>query len=64
MAKNIYELQTCVDQIDTRTYHDFTIDKMYFCGGCIFTRGNDMRMICSYLFKNIYVQTIKIIPLL
>ena len=29
--KNIDELQTYVNQIDTRMHHEFTIDKIYFC---------------------------------
>ena len=36
---------------DAITYHNFTIDKLYFKGYLIFTRGNEMRMTCSTLFK-------------
>ena len=61
---NLNELQTCVDQIDTRTYHDFNIDKSYFKGNLIFTRGNETRMTCYDLFKRQYKQMRKkIIPL-
>ena len=41
MAKRyLDELQTYVDQIVTRMYHDFTIDKKYFCGDFIFKKEN------------------------
>ena len=32
-----HELESCVDQIDTITYHDFTVKKSYFKGDSIFT---------------------------
>ena len=45
-----------MDQIDTRNYHEFTIDKNYFCGDCIPTRGNQTRTTCSDLFERQYVH--------
>ena len=47
-----------MDQIDTRTYHDFTIYKIYFCEDCIFKRGNYMRRPCADLFEMQYIQMI------
>ena len=42
MAKiNIDELQKYLDQIDTRTYYDCTIDEIYFCEDCTYIRGNE-----------------------
>ena len=50
MEKQIHELESCVHQIDTRTYDDFTIDKSYFKRESIFTTGNEMRKKCYDLF--------------
>ena len=44
--KDLSELESCVDQIDTITYHEFTIDQSYFKGNPNFTIGNEMIMTC------------------
>ena len=57
-------LQAFVNQIDTITYHDFTIDKSYFKGELIFNRGNEMRITCSALYERQHKQMRQIcIPL-
>ena len=45
---------TICGKIDTRTYHDFTIDKSYFNKDSIFTIVNEMRMTRSDLFERQY----------
>ena len=45
--KYLDKLESFVKKIDTRTHHDFTIDKSYFKGESIFTKGNEMIMTCS-----------------
>ena len=42
------------EKIDTRTYHEFMIDENYFMGDLIFTKGNEIRITCSDLFKRQY----------
>ena len=54
------ELQKYVEQIDTRTYHDYKIDVKYFCGKCIYTRSNEMRMTCSALYQGQFLQMRKL----
>ena len=54
------ELQKYVDQIDTRTYHDYTIDEGYCFQDCTYTRGNEMRLICYGLFERQYIHMRKI----
>ena len=50
--------------IDTITYNHFTIDKFYFVGDSILTKGNYTRMTCYDLFKRKYKQMRKqFIPL-
>ena len=46
--------------IDTRIYHSFIIDEIYFKGNFIFTRVNETRMTCSDLLKREYKQMRKI----
>ena len=43
-------------KIDTGTYHDFKIGKSYFKGDSIFTKGNEMIIICYDLFERHYKQ--------
>ena len=40
----------------TRTYHDFTIDKIYFMGELVATRRNEIIMTCSTLYERKYKQ--------
>ena len=54
--KHLDELKIYVDQIDTRMYHEFTIDEICLCGDCIFTRGNETTMACYDLFERQYVH--------
>ena len=48
-----------MDQIDIKTYHELTINQIYFCGDCVFTRGYETRMTCYALFKIKYVHVSK-----
>ena len=54
--KKINELEPCMEQINTRTYHDFSIYTSSFKEDSIFTTGNKMRRTCSDLFENQYKQ--------
>ena len=47
-----------MDQIDTRTYHEYTIDETYFFQDCTYTRGNKTILTCSGLFERQYIQMI------
>ena len=42
-----------MDQIDIRTYHDYTIYEQYVCQECPYARGTEMKLICSGLFEKI-----------
>ena len=46
-----HEIESCVEQIDTRTHHEFTIDQRYFKIDSIFNTGNKIRMTCSDSLK-------------
>ena len=53
-----------MDQIDTRLYHDFKINKRYFNNDFIVNIVNDMIATCDELFINKYEQLRKtFIPL-
>ena len=54
--KYLDKLQTYMDQIDTRTYHDFKIDKIYLYVDCIFTGWNEIIITCSALFERQYLK--------
>ena len=54
--KYIDELQKYVNQIDTRRYHDYTIDEIYFFGDCVYMRENDIIITCCALFQRKYLQ--------
>ena len=54
--KFLHEFESGVDQIYTRTYHDFTINDIYFKEDSIFTISNEMRDTCSQLFMGQYIQ--------
>ena len=45
-----------MDQIDTRLYHDFKINKIYFKDHFIFKLRNNMRDVCHELFRKQYIQ--------
>ena len=47
-----------MDQIDTRTYHEYTIDETYFFQDCTYTIGNKKILTCSGLFERQYIQMI------
>ena len=54
--KNLHGLESCVYQIETRKYLDFTTDRSYFKAESIFTIGNEIIMTCSQLFRRQYIQ--------
>ena len=52
MAKKyLNQLKSCLSIIDTTTYHEFAVDKKYFCGNCIYKIGQGMRYTCDLLFR-------------
>ena len=52
--KYLNELESCVEQINARTYHNFAIDKNYYKRDPMYTKGNDTRMAFYYLSKREY----------
>ena len=53
--KHLNEFESGVYNIDTRTYHDFTI-YLKNCGNRIYTIGKEMRYTCDQLFRGQYRQ--------
>ena len=52
--KNIIDLESYVDQIDTSLYHDFIMNKRYFKNPLFLKLINDTRDTCDELFRKIY----------
>ena len=50
------ELESYVDQIDTRLYHDFTIIKIYFNNDFVHNLWKDTRDTRDELFRKKYIQ--------
>ena len=48
-----------MNQIDTVTYHEYTIDELYFYQDRPCKRGTEMKLSCSGLLKRKYEQTRK-----
>ena len=53
---NPNEFESCLSIIDRTIHHDFTIDKKYFCGNCIYKIGQEMGYTQDKLFRGQYIQ--------
>ena len=54
--KYLNELESCLEKINTRTYHNFKMDQNYYKRYPMYTKGNDTRKTFSYLSKRQYKQ--------